>query len=155
MAFHNNVLHFCYLCFVSDNTIPTIVFNAHAVTSTYASNGQTLVFRTIDSNIGNAYSSSTGKFTAPVNGTYTFTVTLCANNRNTGQFNLVLDGSTVTELYLYKYSGHATQSATVSVYLKQGQKVWVQSASSCSSSYPCLYSTGSCENRFSGSLIHK
>ena len=132
------------------NMMPTVVFNAHSLTTRTPSNGQTLVFPSVISNIGNAYSSSTGKFTAPVNGTYSFTVQLCSYN-SAGQFSLVLDGTAVNKLYLYNYGSYYTPSNTVPVFLKQGQKVWVQSIS-CSS---CLYNVANCWHRFSGVLIHK
>ena len=136
---------------VTDYTTPTIVFNTHTVTSRSPSTGQTVVFSSVLSNIGSGYSSSTGKFTAPVNGTYSFTVQLCIYSTS-GHFSLVLDGNAVTKLQDYNTGDYTTVSTTVPLFLKQGQKVWVQSAASCSS---CLMQYSYCWNRFSGSLVHK
>ena len=132
--------------------VPTIVFNAHHATTSSPPTGQPVVFSSVISNIGNGYSSSTGKFTAPVNGTYSFTVQLCVTNDHGAYFGLVLDGTTVTNFHDYNYNGATTSSTTVPLFLKQGQKVWVTPTSGCSD---CLYYWSYCWNRFSGSLIHK
>ena len=129
------------------------MFNAHHVTTTSPSTGQPLVFSSVISNIGNGYSSSTGKFTATVNGTYSFTVQLCAVNNYHVYLMLVLDGTSVTSFHDYEHDAGSTFSTTVPLFLKQGQKVWVTPHTySCSS---CLYQDSWCWNRFSGSLIHK
>ena len=72
------LFYLAYMRFIfTGNEIPTVVFNAHSVTTYSPPTGQPVVFTTVISNIGDAYNSSTGKFTAPVNGTYSFTVQLC------------------------------------------------------------------------------
>ena len=131
------------------------MFNAHTATTTSPSTGQPVVFSSVISNIGNGYSSSTGKFTAPVNGTYSFTVQLCVADNHGAFFSIVLDGTEVTALYDLNPYSYSTSSTTVPLFLKQGQKVWVTLTSgySCSS---CLVEFKSyCWNRFSGSLINK
>ena len=128
------------------------MFNAHHVTTTTSPPaGQPLVFSSVLSNIGNGYSSSTGKFTAPVNGTYSFTVQLCVSTNHGATFGLVLDGTTITYFYDYEHDHATTFSTTVPLFLKQGQKVWVTPTYSCSS---CLTEWSDCWNRFSGSLVH-
>ena len=119
-----------FFTFADDIKIPTIVFNANNVTTLSPHIDDTLVFSSVISNIGNAYNSTTGKFTTPVNGTYSFTVQLCAYNK-AGQFNLVLDGNILTGLYVFSDNGYSTQSSTLSVFLKRGQNVWVRSADYC------------------------
>ena len=141
-----------HINFIYSFAVPTIVFNAHSVTNRSPPTYQPLVFTTVISNIGNSYSSSTGKFTAPVNGTYIFTVQLCVVNDYGAYFSLVLDGTTVTNFYDYDHDSTTTSSTTVPLFLKQGQKVWVTPTNSCSS---CIYDYTWCWNRFSGSLIHK
>ena len=136
----------------SDYNTPTVVFNAHQPTTYSPLTGQPVVFSSVISNIGNGYSSYTGEFTAPVNGTYSFTVQLCVDTNHNANFGLVLDGTTVTNFHYNDHDGATTSSTTVSLFLKQGQKVWVTPTYSCSS---CLYQDSWCWNRFSGSLIHK
>ena len=139
--------------FIHYFAVPTIVFNAHLAAALSLSTGQPVVFTTILSNIGNGYSSSTGKFTAPVNGTYSFTVQLCVYHTHDAYFGLVLDGTTVTNFYDYEHDGATTSSTTIPLFLKQGQKVWVtQTYGSCST---CIYEDPWCWSRFSGSLVHK
>ena len=140
---------------VSDYTryeIPTVVFNAHSVTTYSPPKGQPVVFSSVISNIGHGYNSTTGKFTAPVNGTYSFTAQLCTYYGKTGYFSLVLDGSRVTVVANYDHDYTTTVSTTVPLFLEQGQKVWIQTAYSCSS---CLHNYSSCWNQFSGSLVHR
>ena len=140
---------------LAENKIPTIVFNAKTVTNTSLSSGQTLVFSSVISNIGSAYSSTTGKFTAPVNGTYSFTVQLClAYTGRVQQFSIVLDGNIILALYdsSSMHTTIRTLPSTVPVYLKQGQKVWVSySGGYCSR---CVYQNPNCWNQFSGTLVH-
>ena len=138
--------------FFPDYNTPAVVFNAHSVTTYSPPARQPLVFSSVISNIGNGYSSSTGKFTAPVNGTFIFTVQLCVRTNHGANFGLVLDGTTVTNFYDYDHDYDTTLSTTVPLFLKQGQKVWVTQTYTCSS---CLYEYSYCWNRFSGSLIHK
>ena len=128
------------------------MFNAHHATTLSPPTGQPVVFSSVISNIGNGYSSSTGKFTAPVNGTYSFTIQLCVRNDHYAYFSIVLDGTTVANFRHYEHDHATTSSTTVPLFLKQGQKVWVTSPYSCSS---CLYEDSYCWNRFSGSLFHK
>ena len=137
----------------SDYNTPTVVFNAHNVKNLSPPTGQPVVFSSVISNIGNGYSSSTGKFTAPVNGTFIFTVQLCVHTNSYANFGLVLDGTTLTYFYDYDHAYYTTSSTTVPLFLKRGQKVWVTlTYGSCSR---CLHEWSDCWNRFLGSLIHK
>ena len=149
------VVHIIFFSFTG-NEIPTIVFSANIVTTLAPSSGQTLVFSSVLSNIGSGYDSSSGIFTAPVNGTYSFTVQLCVFNKN-GQFSLVLDGNVVMALQGLRYNSYSytnnyyTTSGTVPLFLKSSQTVWVRSQS-CTTH--CLQQSSACWNRFSGSLVH-
>ena len=145
-------VQYTLLTFIYYFAVPTIVFNAHHATTLSPPTGQPVVFSSVISNIGNGYSSSTGKFTAPVNGTYSFTVQLCVNNAHDAILDLVLDGTTVTNFIYYDHDEFTTSSTTVPLFLKQGQKVWVTPIYSCSG---CLYENTYCWNRFSGNLVHK
>jgi len=60
-----------------------VSFLAHAMTGN--SNAGNLVFNNVQHNLGNGYSTSTGKFTAPVKGVYHFTASIL---RNTGDGNV-------------------------------------------------------------------
>ena len=148
--FTSNIQIFYFSLFPDDKKTPTVVFNAKSVTQTSPTSGDTMVFSSVLSNIGGAYSASTGQFTAPVDGTYGFTIQFCLYKKVV-QFSLVLDGNDVAALEDYNDNHYSTASTTVPLLLNQGQKVWVRSRSSCS---PCLYQHSTCWNRFSGILIH-
>ena len=149
--FKRDLAHFDSI--FTDNTIPTIVFNAYHLTTDSPSIGHTLTFKSVITNIGNGYNTTMGQFTAPVNGTYSFTVQFCISSGKYAEFSLVLDGNVVIRLQenddAYSYS---SPSSSIPLFLKKGQKVWVQSERTCSS---CLYGNSGCWNRFSGSLVHK
>ena len=130
-------------------TKPTVLFSANNVTTRSPSTGQPVVFSSVTSNIGSSYSSTTGKFTAPVDGTYSFTVQLCSRS---SQFSLVLDSHIVTLLLINDYYDYYTSSSSAPLFLRQGQKVWVRTEISCSS---CLFKYSGCWNGFSGTLVHK
>lgn len=73
---------------------PHIVFSAMLGSSHLTvSVGQTLVFPTVLSNEGGGYDPSTGTFTAPVNGTYIFSVTLCPVHGKALTYNVIVDGA--------------------------------------------------------------
>ena len=133
------------------NTIPTIVFNAKSVTSNSPQTGQPVVFSSVLSNIGSGYSSTTGKFTAPVNGTYIFTVQLCVTTNKAAEFGFIVDGTVSTAFQDKDHDEYSTASTSIQLFLKQGQKVWVRPVNPCLS---CLINSGTCWNRFSGSLVH-
>ena len=53
----------------------------------------TLVYDVVDLNIGNGYDKSTGKFTAPSNGTYMFYVSTGAFDRSHASVELIVNGN--------------------------------------------------------------
>ena len=135
----------------SDYNMPKIVFDVGSAPDsppTY----QPIVFSSVNINMGNGYSSSTGKFTAPVNGNYSLTAQLCIRQHRDGSFSLVLDGNSLPDAITnYHRYNDVIAADTVSLFLKQGQKVWVI-PDRCSN---CLTESGPCWNRFYGSLIHE
>ncbi|XP_060594093.1 thrombospondin-1-like isoform X2 [Ruditapes philippinarum] len=102
-----------------------IVFLAHGVTDTTPRSGQDLVFPTVLFNEGGAYSSSTGKFTAPLNGPYSFSINIC---HTTGQ-HLYLKFMVESKVYSIVdfYDGYSAvcQSTDIDVYLHKGERVWI------------------------------
>jgi hypothetical protein len=66
--------------------------------SNYSSSGGpsgVYILSTVDVNVGNAYSSSNGRFTAPITGTYYLFASALSRNTGTLNGNLRLNGSTV------------------------------------------------------------
>ena len=64
------------LCKVREHHWNTIGRSTREINISSSTGGQTLVFPTVETNLGNAYSGSTGVFTAPASGTYVFSFTV-------------------------------------------------------------------------------
>ena len=114
------------------------------------------VFNNSIVNVGNHYSTSTGRYTAGVAGNYHFSCQIL--NRNTtggGRIHFYKNGSpyfivgTSTSATFYGINGEATQGASAVIYLAAGDyveiKVWNTNGD--------FYGSGNCHNSFSGFLI--
>ena len=129
----------------------TITFSAKTAFNLIPETSQVIIFQTVLQNEGNAYDSTSGVFTSPVNGTFFFSVQLCANNRKWARFQLVVDNmkSILAISHYNRYASHTTTSNSVAQYLSEGQKVWVQASYNAG-----LSETPFCWNQFSGMLVH-
>ncbi|XP_078320098.1 uncharacterized protein LOC111100109 [Crassostrea virginica] len=87
--------------------------------------GDILVFNNVITNKGQGYSSQTGKFTAPREGTYVFTVTGVSWLRDWFSLDIVQDG--VRKVRTWSDSSSSGQSGTnlVVLELDRGDAVWV------------------------------
>ena len=78
-------------------------------------------------NDGNGYNSTNGKFTAPVDGTYSFSWSYCTNKGSTTYLGGYVDG-----VLTAKISNHGQSSAWQNtsghllVKLKKGNQFWIQ-----------------------------
>ena len=116
-----------------------------------------MIFSTIIQNIGDGYDSSTGVFTASVNGTFVFNVQFCVHANKWAQFQLAVDRSDNLILtFRHRNSDHADVMGTsIAHYLSEGQKVWVQSYTYTGPSSNLFEHTSTdCWNQFSGALVH-
>lgn len=115
--------------------------------------GETFVFSETLFNFGNAYGTDSGKFTAPVQGLYIFSVFVCSYKDRYVHF-AIMKGST----YLIKGTQHENtnmdcSSATVTASLDVGDTVSVQSTSA-SSTQTEIHQDSYRKNVFSGVLVH-
>lgn len=131
---------------------PTISFNAREAADTSPNKNQVIVFQSVIHNFGNAYDVTAGIFTAPVTGLYLFSVQICTYYSNHGRFQAVVDRSANVILAIQEYdsSHHTSTSNTVSQYLTEGQRVWVQASYGSTN----LFEDAECWNQFSGCLVH-
>nr|XP_034307108.1 complement C1q tumor necrosis factor-related protein 3-like [Crassostrea gigas] len=90
---------------------------------------ETVKFNQVSLNEGSAYSTTTGKFTAPVDGVYSFSWTTMSN---TGEYfitEIVLNG--IPMAYNYTDSrglsaGHSMASSHANIKMKKGDRVWIR-----------------------------
>lgn len=135
---------------------PTVMFSSKNVADYSPSRQQVMVFTSVMQNIGNGYDSSTGIFTAPVNGTYMFNVQLCVHSNNWAQFQLAVDSSSdIIAAFGHYNSDGGDLFTTTTVYpLSVGQQIWVQSYRNSGSTNVLFDSGTDCWCQFSGSLVH-
>uniref|UniRef100_K1QKY2 Complement C1q tumor necrosis factor-related protein 3 n=1 Tax=Magallana gigas TaxID=29159 RepID=K1QKY2_MAGGI len=102
----------------------------HALLSTRLTNvpiktiikfGQVLV------NEGSGYSPTTGKFTAPLDGVYSFSWTYCTPKGSNAYLGGYVDGKLITKISNYEQaSGWKNTSGHLVIKLKKGNQFWVQ-----------------------------
>ena len=92
------------------------------------SSHQTVVFDEVFTNIGNAYSSLSGMFTAPLAGSYAFFLSQMAPNSHDALWlAIVKNGVVLDEVYAQGSGDSFDQgSSLVSTDLAAGDKVWVR-----------------------------
>ena len=132
--------------------IQEVAFSAHFTKHlTSIGHNQILIFDGVDMNLGNAYDSHAGVFTAPVNGYYGFTWTIFVPSGHWMATLLEAGGKMVGASYSdARDSGPAydTASNTVFVKLNKGDHVFVQRNADYGDYVHSTYST------FGGWLLH-
>ena len=127
-------------------------FSAHRSGYTGPANGQTVQFSIETLDNGGGYDSTSSVYTAPLNGTYTFTWTIRA--RGTGYYDTELVVNTAVKDVLVTVTDppendEATSTATTVVSLTAGDRVFIRVHGRGGSAIITGYST-----TFSGWMIH-
>ncbi|XP_045169748.2 heavy metal-binding protein HIP-like [Mercenaria mercenaria] len=86
---------------------------------------QPIVFDNIVTNIGQAYSGTTGVFTAPKDGIYYFIATTMSHSGQFVQTEIVRNGESMVKLYSYDKS-HEQGTSGVVLHLNVSDEVWVR-----------------------------
>ncbi|XP_076435385.1 uncharacterized protein LOC143275285 [Babylonia areolata] len=113
------------------NSVP-VHFHAKLTSSTVLSSGSTMKMTNVIDNQGGGYDSSTGRFTAPMDGNYFFIATTGAySGDNYATMLMMKEGTTVAQTYMRRYGSYPTMgSCHATLPLKAGEKVWLQSSGS-------------------------
>ncbi|XP_062607810.1 complement C1q tumor necrosis factor-related protein 4-like [Saccostrea cucullata] len=126
----------------------------------HPSAGTKMTFHGLDTNIGSAYDSATGIFTAPVSGTYNFAFTASVPpNPSSHLVHIFLKKNGKKEMYIfldYHTQFWLQRSSSTVLHLNKGDQIWMEIGSVSGQITVAGYS--SAEDRyhthFSGFLIH-
>ncbi|XP_053378626.1 coadhesin-like [Mercenaria mercenaria] len=110
----------------NNSCVPSVIFNAYNVTDLSPAAGQTMIFSNIVVNEGGAYSASTGEFTAPVDGTYSFSAQLCIVHQKNLYFDIKIGGRTYASTHGQDYYGVECKQIQIAAKVKKNEKVIVQ-----------------------------
>ncbi|XP_035826403.1 complement C1q-like protein 4 [Aplysia californica] len=108
-----------------------------------------LLFDKIVTNVGAAFSVETSRFTAPYNGTYSFSVTIAAQGRQRAAVEIVLNGKMVATIWAESFPYWASASNTVILNMETDDQVWLVLLSRASYLHGYMYTT------FSGHCLYR
>nr|XP_034302812.1 uncharacterized protein LOC105336353 [Crassostrea gigas] len=103
----------------------SVSFTVGVTSSSSTWSGDILVFPHVVTNNGNGYNPSTGKFTAPTDGTYVFFVTVNSYSANTVYLDIVLNGSKKVRTMSHNTANYMTGTNMAVLQLYTGNSVWV------------------------------
>ena len=115
-------------------------------------NGTVFVYTTTTINEGNGYNSTSGIFTAPLGGFYSFSVQICSPTSRDGAFGIFVNGINIKPSP-YGNDGTILCLTTDAVaILKKGDRVWTQCID-----FKCYLRRDGDKywNTFSGYLVHQ
>ncbi|XP_045198943.2 heavy metal-binding protein HIP-like [Mercenaria mercenaria] len=112
--------------------------------------GQTFIYKRTILNEGNGYDKTSGIFTAPVKGTYLFTVQFCTPRSDGVGYAIMSDNEEIKRGYIYDSDASSCHSSDAFAVLSKGGRVWIK----CTANVVPLHG-GNYWNTFSGALIHK
>lgn len=114
---------------------------------------ETVIFDRVLLNEGKAYNKNTGKFTATVEGVYSFTWTIFSVAGKFFITEIVHNGNPITCNYCDgrgRKVGYIMTSSQANIKMKRGDKVWIR----CQSNH-CDYARGGYSSNFSGFKVWK
>lgn len=117
--------------FQKDNEVNKIAFSAGLMASGQGQTGpigseKTLVYKKVFSNVGNAYDSNTGIFTAPVKGVYYFRFYGHCHGGTTMAISLQKNGVTQCSVHAWKPTSNGNGSNGVVLTLEPGDQMYTK-----------------------------
>ena len=88
--------------------------------------GDTVIFTHPTANVGNAYHTDFGFFEPPLDGTYSFSATMCTYPDTWIVFGLMKDNDVLDEIIVGDTSWHQCGTSTAVPYVTTRNKVWVK-----------------------------
>ncbi|XP_061195619.1 heavy metal-binding protein HIP-like [Saccostrea echinata] len=88
-----------------------------------------IIFKKVTLNSGNAYDATTGKFTAPADGIFSFTWTIATNSGHLLSTEIVNNDKPVSYNHVNGRHGnhnYETGSTTANIEMKKNEKVWIR-----------------------------
>ncbi|XP_060596086.1 collagen alpha-2(VIII) chain-like, partial [Ruditapes philippinarum] len=134
------------------NEAPNVAFSVSHLTDTGPSPGEIMKYKTVLLNAGNGYNPSTGIFTAPVGGTYSFNVQMCLHPGTYSYYVIKVGSKTVSAQYGYDASYYDCFPSHALAVVQKNEQVTVQWTTSSYSSGR-IYEYNSYTNSFSGVLL--
>ncbi|XP_045169141.2 caprin-2-like [Mercenaria mercenaria] len=134
---------------------PTIAFKAKKVRNQMPSIDETIVFKETLFNFGEHYDNFTGIFTAPVHGTYLFTIHICLQVGVYMYYGIMVEGERITNGLFYEGNTTNCNTADAIMVLKSGDRVWVKYLRSSTTGKAVIEGNHDHRwNTFSGTLIN-
>ncbi|XP_045163524.2 A disintegrin and metalloproteinase with thrombospondin motifs 6-like [Mercenaria mercenaria] len=134
-------------------TVPNIVFNAYNLTDRSPAVNETMVFNNVVVNDGEGYNATTGEFTAPIDGTYSFSAQLCIHDGESLYFDIKVGNTTYATAYAFDDDAPDCSMIQTSARVKENEKVIVQWTTK-SQKGSVLVQNSHLKNFFSGMLVH-
>ncbi|XP_060584368.1 uncharacterized protein LOC132740478 [Ruditapes philippinarum] len=128
---------------------PTVTFRCKDLVNLTPNAGETLVFKTTTLNKGLGYDNKSGIFTAPVAGTYTFSVHFCVAGGKNMYYAIVADGVEIKKGWFCDLKWNTCYTTDTVTVLHKDSKVYVKYSHSSS----LLVTTSIYWNTFSGVLV--
>ncbi|XP_071079635.1 complement C1q-like protein 4 [Haliotis cracherodii] len=114
---------------------------AHRYPASYEQQSEVLIYDSVSTNVGEDYDNQTGIYSAPLNGTYSFTVTFAAHAGKEAAGELWTNDTVVGRVWAISRPSWAMSSNTFVIQLREGQGVWVKPIKSAMQLYGNFYCT--------------
>ncbi|XP_052778594.1 uncharacterized protein LOC128216041 [Mya arenaria] len=131
-----------------------VAFNAHTIVDKSLATGQVLVFSNPLFNIGEAYDSGAGIFTAPFSGVYFFSAHFCLYLARHWYYAFMKENDVVVVKGVkYESQEYVCETVSAVVLLLQNERLWIECRSG--STDDLFFSNSYRKSSFSGALLHK